>query len=348
VRVSFQKAGALLHRIMSGDTAHEAQMLEGRRARTESTTPAVITDASPAYPSTSTDAVAYERRYVHDVYSAIADHFSGTRYKAWPRVGAFLEALPPFSLIADMGCGNGKYFASAQRLAVPETPTAAVVDDAGLEGPLQLSSCAIPTHRYVVGLDYSEELLRSTQRTLVDPNMHHEQARRFHRSKRARKAAEDAVMPVSAEAMPRTDTVRSDALRCPLRGGLFDAAISIAVIHHYASEKRRMLAVRELLRLVRPRGGVVLIYVWAREQPGRAKHPINSETGDSLVRWERNQKYDAAQQVFHRYYHFFAEGELEQLCLAASAGESGVDSIPIEIRSSYFDKENWCVVLVRK
>lgn len=322
---------------MSTESASDtADLPEDKKPRTED---------APQYPSSSTDAVAYERQYVHDVYSAIADHFSGTRYKAWPRVGSFLESLPPFSLIADMGCGNGKYFAAAQRRAV--SPSPAAVGDAGGEGHPPLSSSTVPTHRYVVGLDYSEELLRSTQRTLVDPNMHHEQARRHHRSKRARKLAEDTVTPVSAEELPRTDTVRSDALHSPLRGGLFDAAISIAVIHHYANRERRVQAVRELLRLVRPGGGQVLIYVWAREQTGRAKRPVDPATGDSLVRWERNQKYDEAQQVFHRYYHFFAEGELEHLCVAASAGVDGSVDIPIRIVSSYFDKENWCVVLER-
>ncbi|KPA81221.1 hypothetical protein ABB37_03641 [Leptomonas pyrrhocoris] len=335
---------------MSAEAASTAQTPEGKKPRTESGSPAVSAEDTPVYPSSSTDVVAYERQYVHDVYSAIADHFSGTRYKAWPKVAAFLEALPPFSIVADVGCGNGKYFAAAQRLAVPAPPSPASEDDNTelKEQQAPLSSSTAPTHRYVVGLDYSEELLRSTQRSLVDPNMHHEQARRHHRSKRARKLADDTVTPVSVEAMPRTDTVRSDALRSPLRGGLFDAAISIAVIHHYASEERRVRAVRELLRLVRPQGGLALIYVWAREQTGRSKRPMDPETGDSLVRWERNQKYDEAQQVFHRYYHLFGEGELERLCEVASAGEGSAGAIPVDIKASYFDKENWCVVLERK
>ena len=32
-----------------------------------------------------------ERKHVHDVYDAIAPHFSATRYKSWPRVKAFLD-----------------------------------------------------------------------------------------------------------------------------------------------------------------------------------------------------------------------------------------------------------------
>lgn len=50
-----------------------------------------------------------ERENVHDVYQHIADHFSGTRYKGWPLVDDFLNNLPLGSIVADVGCGNGKY-----------------------------------------------------------------------------------------------------------------------------------------------------------------------------------------------------------------------------------------------
>jgi hypothetical protein len=53
---------------------------------------------------------ALEARYVHSVYDAIAPHFASTRFAVWPRVRAFLEAVPPGALLADVGCGNGKYF----------------------------------------------------------------------------------------------------------------------------------------------------------------------------------------------------------------------------------------------
>ena len=49
------------------------------------------------------EAPEIERRHVHEVYDAIAPHFSATRYKAWPRVQAFLDSLEPGSLVADLG-----------------------------------------------------------------------------------------------------------------------------------------------------------------------------------------------------------------------------------------------------
>lgn len=50
-----------------------------------------------------------EKKYVHKVYDAIAPHFSATRFAKWPRVASFLESLSHGSIVADAGCGNGKY-----------------------------------------------------------------------------------------------------------------------------------------------------------------------------------------------------------------------------------------------
>jgi alkylated DNA repair protein alkB family protein 8 len=54
-----------------------------------------------------------ERRHVHDVYDAIAKqwhHTRGRRGVLWPGATQFLQQLPPGSLVADVGCGDGKYF----------------------------------------------------------------------------------------------------------------------------------------------------------------------------------------------------------------------------------------------
>ena len=50
-----------------------------------------------------------EKQHVYEVYDKIAPHFSNTRYKPWPKIAAYLNSLPDGAIVADVGCGNGKY-----------------------------------------------------------------------------------------------------------------------------------------------------------------------------------------------------------------------------------------------
>lgn len=72
-------------------------------------------DPAPAPNPLTGHAAQYESEHVHDVYDEIAPHFAATRYAPWPRVDAFLSSLPAHSLVADVGCGNGKYLIVAQK-----------------------------------------------------------------------------------------------------------------------------------------------------------------------------------------------------------------------------------------
>ena len=56
-----------------------------------------------------------ESKHVHDVYDAIATQWHHTRGKRgvlWPGATQFLEKLPQGSVVADIGCGDGKYFSA--------------------------------------------------------------------------------------------------------------------------------------------------------------------------------------------------------------------------------------------
>ena len=54
-----------------------------------------------------------EKNHVVEVYDAIALHWHHTRGKRkvhWQRVKSFIESLPPGTILADIGSGDGKYF----------------------------------------------------------------------------------------------------------------------------------------------------------------------------------------------------------------------------------------------
>ncbi|XP_067324856.1 probable tRNA methyltransferase 9B isoform X1 [Anolis sagrei] len=55
------------------------------------------------------EASQLEKQHVHSVYENTATYFNDLQGKAWPRVRQFLLEQKPGSLIADIGCGTGKY-----------------------------------------------------------------------------------------------------------------------------------------------------------------------------------------------------------------------------------------------
>ncbi|CAM9142997.1 unnamed protein product [Laminaria digitata] len=165
-----------------------------------------------------------EKEHVQAVYDTIAPHWSHTRYKPWPRVEDFLRGLEACSLVADAGCGNGKYLGC---------------DASG--------GC-------MLGSDASVNLLQ-----------------------------------VCKEKFPKAEVLASDCMRLPYRSGVFDAAISIAVLHHFSSESRRLRALSELCRLLRP-GGLVLVYAWAIEQEQDSRRSFAAQ--DVLVPWHLGDQHN--------------------------------------------------------
>ncbi|XP_050355403.1 uncharacterized protein LOC126776735 [Nymphalis io] len=77
------------------------------------------------------------------------------------------------------------------------------------------------------------------------------------------------------------EVVVCDNLCLPFRDESFDAVLSIAVVHHFATVERRAMALRELARITRI-GGRLLLTVWAMEHEGR-----NFHSQDVLIPWHR-------------------------------------------------------------
>lgn len=68
-----------------------------------------------------------------------------------------------------------------------------------------------------------------------------------------------------------------DNLELPFRDETFDAVLSVAVLHHFANVERRVGAIRELARILRI-GGRVIISVWAETK--------RFESQDVLIPWQ--------------------------------------------------------------
>lgn len=65
-----------------------------------------------------------------------------------------------------------------------------------------------------------------------------------------------------------------DNLTLPFKDCSLDAVLSIAVIHHFSTTERRVCALRELARVLRI-GGRIIITVWAMERRHRKVLQIN-------------------------------------------------------------------------
>merc|ERR1712039_413684 len=115
-----------------------------------------------------------EIEHVHQVYQTIADHWSHTRYKPWPKVESFIRGRPKGSVVVDLGCGNGKNIPAIQE-----------------------------SGGFAVASDMSENLVR-----------------------------------IAAQAH-NSDGAVANCLCMNMRSGVYDAAISIAVLHHISTEARR-------------------------------------------------------------------------------------------------------------
>ena len=205
-----------------------------------------------------------EEKYVNSVYDAIAPHFDHTRYKPWPGVKKFVENLPPYSTLIDVGCGNGRNIGISEK----------IID---------------------VGTDMSFPLCKIA-------------------------------------ASKNKQIFCASALDLPVRSNSFDSVICIAVIHHFASEERRVQCLREIARILRV-GGTAFVTAWATKQK---KKTIKEQ--DQMVPWKMAKEYDQDEKGYERFYHFFEEDEFKRL----------VDQVPqLRYDSQEWEADNWNITVTK-
>ncbi len=100
------------------------------------------------------------------------------------------------------------------------------------------------------------------------------------------------------------DFIKANGIKLPYRNEIFDAVISIAVLHHVDSYDDRIKFIQELLRITKINGSI-LISVWANEQIIKPKW-INIKDHDYIIPWHLKNNI-----IENRYYHLFSKDEIE-------------------------------------
>ncbi len=101
------------------------------------------------------------------------------------------------------------------------------------------------------------------------------------------------------------DAILGDMCSLPLCRYTFDAIISVASFHHLSSIERRQTALKEMCRVLKP-GGTILLSVWSINQPEKTRRKFD-KYGDTIVKWT---KYN---DVYERYYYIFEIPEITKL-----------------------------------
>ncbi|KOX70067.1 Putative methyltransferase KIAA1456 [Melipona quadrifasciata] len=186
--------------------------------------------------------VALEQAYVHEVYEQCAEKTVQSRH--WPRIYQFLEELEPGALVCDI-----EYFKVLDLYVINMFIRKLVW---GSLANLYHSCSGCGNGKYL-------SVNHSIFKVGVD------------RCKRFTDIAREK----------ENEVLICDNLALPFRDESFDAVLSIAVVHHFATTERRVHALKELARVLRI-GGRLVISVWAMEQKHR-----KFESQDVLVPWPK-------------------------------------------------------------
>ena len=127
----------------------------------------------------------------------------------------------------------------------------------------------------------------------------------------------------------KIESIVGNNISIPLRDNVCDYILSIAVIHHFTSEKRRLKAIEEIIRILKP-NGKAFIQVWAFEQPSNTKNKFLKQ--DVYVNFNNPKKNLNG----IRFYHVFKKNELENLCLTFKN---------IKIIKTEYEHGNWIVII---
>ena len=322
----------------------------------------MATRGAPCMQSVDTNScVSIETEHVLSVYDSIAPHFSHTRYRPWPRVESFLLSLPPNSLVADIGCGNGKYLhlntsgvmigcdTCMKLLTIAKSNTSHLLQADTTNLPFKsntfdaIISIAVIHHmssaeRRVAALREMVRLLVPGGRMLVYVWAMEQDKREF--------SSQDVLVPwhTRRPQIPegstgkkikrkrnkkfkpkKTDSTNGPALHEVELDSLFEDQTSNSIAEY--ENKTDIITATELGN-------------------SEGTKPVDTENTNKIV--EGSSETSPANKeisegdtfdTFMRYYHVFRENELRQLV------EKNISNV--RISDCYYDHENWCVVVIK-
>ncbi|RMY25744.1 hypothetical protein D0867_00515 [Hortaea werneckii] len=262
----------------------------------------------------------YEEHHVHEVYEQIASHFSSTRYKPWPIIERFLNTLPAGSVGLDVGCGNGKYL-------------------------------AVNPNIYILGSD------RSTNLTCI-----------------AKTHQPHSALVADILDLPHAPAAFDFAISIAVIHHLSTPARRREAIASILSTLKPAGKLSQGEAGEEREGGKALLYCWALEQEGSRRGWSEGDEQDVMVPWvmrgrkgtkgkgkgqkkKKEEGKEGEEQVsysqptgesegaaeggdktFHRYYHLYRQGELEEDVRAAGG----------EVVEGGYEKDNWWAIAIRR
>ncbi|XP_063118311.1 alkylated DNA repair protein alkB homolog 8 isoform X5 [Rattus norvegicus] len=313
----------------------------------------------PSLLESSKEALELEQKHVHHVYDEIASHFSSTRHSPWPRIVEFLKALPSGSIVADIGCGNGKYLGINKELYMigcdrsrnlvdicRERQFQALVCDA-LAVPVRSGSCdacisiavihhfatavsvAFPSvkERRVEALQEIARLLRSGGQALIYVWAMEQE----YRDQKSKYLKGNRISQGDKGELNSATSMEQLLVNQMPEGVSEDPGLSV---HSSNNTKDEECKSRKVLNSELPihtnrtcfHSQDVLVPWHLKGKPGK----------DKAVEQSGLARCPDPRPVFHRYYHVFCNGELEASCQAVG---------DVSILQSFYDQGNWCVVL---
>ncbi|XP_027568546.2 alkylated DNA repair protein alkB homolog 8 isoform X2 [Pipra filicauda] len=309
----------------------------------------------PSFPHNEMEASKLEQEYVHKVYEEIATHFSSTRHSPWPRIVEFLRSLPTGSIVADIGCGNGKYLGISEDLYMVgcdrsknlvdicgEKHFQAFVCDA-LSVAIRSGSCdacisiAVIHHfstaeRRLATIRELARLLRPGGMALIYvwamEQEYKNQKSKYLKEKNGSKGKEKEINTGTTQRL-LTDQVPGSSSQ--------DSACSDQLINDLKDEgcDARPVGADSKLPVHTNRTSFQsqdLLVPWHLKGGTKKKE----ESVDTVLVPADSKESQEVSPVFHRYYHVFCEGELEAVCRSLDC---------VRVQKSYYDQGNWCVIL---